>query len=86
MFAAVGGVGVWAAMAVFAAVVPRRQAMVWGAIYATSLSIWYFSSIEELKVAAATLSALYIAAYLHLRKRWTLPGAALLTQSCCSPA
>jgi hypothetical protein len=79
MFAAIGGAGVLAAMAAFAAVVPRRQVMLWGAIYATSLSIWYFSSIEESKIVAATLSALYIAAYLRLRKRWTLPGALLVT-------
>jgi hypothetical protein len=79
MFAAVGALGVWAAIWAFAAVVPRRQALLWGAVYATSLGIWYFASIEESKIVAATLTALYIAAYLHLRKRWTLPGAALLT-------
>src|SRR5262249_32208507 len=79
MFAAVGAAGVWAAMWAFAAVVPRRQAVLWGAIYATSLSIWYFSSIEESKIVAATLSALYIAVYLHKRTRWTPGGAALLT-------
>jgi hypothetical protein len=53
--------------------------MLWGAIYATSLGVWYFASIEESKIVAATLTALYIAVYLHLRKRWTLSGAALLT-------
>ena len=79
MFAAVGAIGVWAAMCAFAAVVPRRQAMLWGAVYASSLSVWYFSSIEESKIVAATLTALYIAAWLHLRKRWTPPGAGLLT-------
>jgi hypothetical protein len=79
MFAAVGAVGVGAAVWAFAAVVPRRQAMLWGAVYATSLGIWYFASIEESKIVGATLSALYIAAYLHLRKRWTLPRAAFLT-------
>jgi hypothetical protein len=79
LFAAVGGIGVWAALWAFAAVVPRRQAMLWGAVYASSLGVWYFSSIEESKVVAATLTALYIAAWLHLRKRWTLPGAAVLT-------
>jgi len=79
MFAAVGAVGVWAAMWAFAAVVPRRYATLWGAIYATSLGVWYFSSIEESKVVTATLTALYIATYLHLRQRWTTHGAVLLT-------
>ena len=79
MFAAVGAVGVWAAMYAFAAVVPRRYVLLWGAIYASSLGVWYFSSIEESKIVTATLSALYIATYLHLRKRWTTRGAVLLT-------
>ena len=79
MFAAVGAVGVWAAMSAFAAVVPRRYVALWGIIYASSLGVWYFSSIEESKIVTATLSALYIATYLHLRKRWTVRGAALLT-------
>jgi len=79
LFALVGAVGVWAAMWAFAAVVPRRYAMLLGIIYASSLSIWYFSSIEESKIVSATLTALYIATYLHLRKAWTMRGAALLT-------
>ena len=79
MFAAVGALGVWAAMLAFAAVVPRRYVMLLGAIYASSLSVWYFSSIEESKIVSATLTALYIATYLHLRKTWTMRGAVLLT-------
>ena len=79
MFAAVGAVGVWAAMWGFAAVVPRGQAILWGLIYASSLGIWYFSSIEESKIVTATLSSLYIAAYLHLRNRWMTGSAVLLT-------
>jgi hypothetical protein len=79
MFAAVGAVGVWAAMWAFAAVVPRRQAVLWGAIYAASLGVWYFSSIEESKIVSTTLAVLYIAVYLHLRTDWTLRGALLLT-------
>ena len=79
MFAAVGAVGVWAAMFAFAAVVPRRYAILWGAVFASSLGVWYFSSIEELKIVTATLSTLYIATYLHLRKRWTTRTAVLLT-------
>jgi hypothetical protein len=79
LFAAVGAVGVWAATWGFAAVAPRRYAMLLGAIYASSLSVWYFSSIEESKIVAATLAALYIATYLHLRSTWTVRGALLLT-------
>lgn len=79
MFAAVGAIGVWAAMLAFAAVVPRRYVVVLGIIYATSLGVWYFASLEESKIITATLTALYIAAYLHLRKKWTMHGAVLLT-------
>ena len=79
MFAAVGAIGVWAAMWAFAAVVPRRYAALWGLIYAASLGVWYFSSIEESKIVSATLSTLYIAVYLHLRNRWTMRGAGVLT-------
>lgn len=79
LFALVGAVGVWAAMWAFAAVVPRRYAVLFGVIYASSLNIWYFSSIEESKIVSATLTTLYIATYLHLRETWTLRGAALLT-------
>jgi hypothetical protein len=79
MFAGVGALGVWATMWAFSAVVPRRYVLVCGLIYASSFAIWYFSSIEESKLVTATLSALYIGAYLHLRDRWTRSGAALLT-------
>jgi hypothetical protein len=79
LFAAVGAVGAWAAMWAFAAVVPRRHVPLWGAIYAASFAVWFFSSIEESKIVTATLSTLYIAIYLHLRQRWTLRGTALLT-------
>jgi hypothetical protein len=79
LFAAVGALGVWAALWAFAALLPRRHALLWGAIYASSLGVWYFSSIEESKIVTATLSALYIATYLHLRERRTWRGAFLLT-------
>jgi hypothetical protein len=79
LFAAVGAVGAWAAMWAFAAVVPRRYVALLGVIYAASLGVWYFSSIEESKIVTATLSALYIAVYLHLRGRWSVGGAVLLT-------
>jgi hypothetical protein len=79
LFAAVGAVGACAATWAFAAVVPRRSALLLGAIYASSLSIWYFSSIEESKIVTATLTALYIATYLHLRNSWSVGGASLLT-------
>jgi hypothetical protein len=88
IFAAVGAAGVWAAMWAFAAVVPRRQVALWGAIYAASFAVWFFSSIEESKIVTATLSTLYIAVYLHLRQHWTLRGAVLLTAvlltGCCN--
>jgi hypothetical protein len=79
MFCAVGAAGVWAAMAAFAAVVPARQVRLWGLIYAFSLGVWYFSSIEECKIVTATLAAAYIAIYLQLRKQWTVRGAVALT-------
>jgi hypothetical protein len=63
----------------FAAVVPRRYVALFGAVYAASLGVWYFSSIEESKIVTATLSTFYISIYLHLRERWTLRGALLLT-------
>ena len=43
MFTAVGAIGVWAALWAIAAVVPHRYVTVLGAIYATSLGVWYFS-------------------------------------------
>lgn len=79
MFAAVGAVGVWGAFRAFATLMPRGQALLFAAIYATSLGVWYFSSIEESKIVTTTLSVLYIAAYLHLRETWTRSGAVLLT-------
>jgi hypothetical protein len=79
MFAAVGAAGVWAAMSAFAAVLPRRYVTLWGGIYATTLGVWYFSGIEESKIVTPTLTALYLATYLNLRKAWTMRGAALLT-------
>ncbi len=79
MFAAAGALGVWAAMWAFAAVVPRRYVLSLGAIYAVTLGVWYFSSVEESKAVTAALTALYIAAYLHLRASWTVRGAAFLT-------
>lgn len=79
MFAAVGAAGVWAAMSACATAMPRRYVALFGIIYAVSFGVWYFSSIEESKIVTASLSALYIAGYLHLRNNWTLRGAAVLT-------
>lgn len=79
LFAAVGALGVWASLRAFAVLLPRRHALLWGVIYASSLGIWYFSSIEESKIVTATLSALYIATYLRMRETWTLSRAMLLT-------
>ena len=75
MFALVGAAGVWAALWAFAAVVPQRCVALLGAIYASSLSVWYFSSLEESKIVTTTLIVLYLATYLHLRNNWTLRGA-----------
>jgi hypothetical protein len=75
MFALVGAVGVWAALWAFAAVVPQRCVVLLGAIYASSLSVWYFSGLEESKIVTTTLIVLYLATYLHLRNNWTLRGA-----------
>jgi hypothetical protein len=79
MFAAVGAAGVWAAIAVLAAIGTRRQALLWGVVYATSLGVWYFSSVEESKIVTATLVAFYIAVYLRLRTTWSTRAAVLLT-------
>lgn len=78
MFAATGAVGVWAAVRAFAAFVPAAFALLFGAIYASSFSVWYFSSIEESKIVTATLTAIYIAGYLRLRTRWDWRLAAAL--------
>jgi hypothetical protein len=79
LFAAVGAAGVWAATAVFAAVGPRRHAPLWGIVYAVSLGVWYFSSIEESKIVTTTLVAFYIATYLRLRVCWSTRGAVVLS-------
>jgi hypothetical protein len=79
MFALIGAAGVWAAMIAFAAFVPREQVPLWGIIYAVSLGVWFFSSIEESKIVTATLAAAYIALYIGLRRRWSIRGAVLLT-------
>ena len=68
MFAAVGAVGVWAAMAAFTIFFQRRYVVLWGIIYAASFGVWYFSSIEESKIVTASLTALYITVYLRLRE------------------
>jgi hypothetical protein len=79
MFAVIGALGVWAAIYAFSAVAPRAQALLWGVIYAASLNIWFFSSIEESKIVSATLATLYLAIYLHQRNDWTQRGFLLLS-------
>ncbi|HEX6001034.1 MAG TPA: hypothetical protein VFZ16_16830 [Hyphomicrobiaceae bacterium] len=79
LFAAVGAAGVWAAIGALEAVGGRRHALLWGIVYASALSVWYFSSIEESKIVTTTLTAFYIAVYLRLRTAWSLRDAALLT-------
>jgi hypothetical protein len=78
MFAAVGGLGVWAAMAIFTVLLPRGYVLLGGVLYGSSLGVWYFSGIPESKIVTATLSVLYIAAYVRLRERWSLAGVAAL--------
>jgi hypothetical protein len=75
LFAAIGAIGVWASTITCASLLPRRVALLGGMLYAASLGIWYFSAIEESKIVTATLSVLYIAAYVRLRDRWTIAGA-----------
>jgi len=79
LFAAVGALGVWAATATFATLLPRRVALLGAVLYAASLGVWYFSGIEESKIVTATLSVLYIAAYVRLRERWTPAGVVVLS-------
>ena len=78
LFALTGALGAVAAIIAFNAFMPRREAVLWGVIYASSMSVWYFSSIEESKIVSATLVAIYIALYLHLRSNWTAKRAGLL--------
>jgi hypothetical protein len=78
-FAAIGAVGVWAAAFVFSTLLPRGYAMLATLLYGSSLGIWYFSGIPESKIVTATLSLLYIAAYIQFRDRWTTMRMAVLT-------
>lgn len=78
MFAAIGALGVWAAMWAYATVASRRAAILFGVVYATSLGVWYFSCIEESKILTASLSTLYVALYLHIRQEPTVRGVGLL--------
>lgn len=75
MFAAVGALGVWAAMSIFTVLLPRGYVLLGGALYGSSLGVWYFAGIPESKIVTATLSVLYIALYVRLRKRWRPVGA-----------
>jgi hypothetical protein len=79
MFAFIGAIGVGAAVHAFSAFMPRTYALLWGAVYGSSMSIWYFSSIEESKIVSATLAAIYIALYVNFRNDWTPRRAAILT-------
>lgn len=71
MFAAVGAVGVLAAISAFSVLVPRAYALLGGALFASSFGVWYFAAIPESKILTATLSTAYIAAYIRLRDHWT---------------
>jgi hypothetical protein len=78
LFAAVGALGVWAAMSIFSRMLPRGYVLLGGVLYGASLGVWYFSGIPESKIVTATLSVLYIAVYVRLRERWSLTGAIAL--------
>lgn len=78
-FAAVGALGVWAAMSIFTVLLPRGYVLLGGVLYGSSLGVWYFSGIPESKIVTATLSVLYIAAYVRLRQRWSLTSAIALS-------
>ena len=73
LFAAVGAVGVFGAIAAFTVLLPRGYALLGGIIYASSLGVWYFAAIPESKILTATLSALYIAVYARYRDDWNAP-------------
>ncbi len=73
MFAAVGALGVLAAIMTFRVLLPRGYGLLAGAIYASSLGVWYFAAIPESKILTASLSALYIAVYLRYRDDWNTP-------------
>lgn len=79
MFAFIGALGVWAGYSALKTLVPHRYAIPWAVAYGISLSIWYFSSIHESKIVDASLSALYIAVYMHLRENFTVKGGLLIT-------
>jgi hypothetical protein len=78
MFAMVGAAGVWAAMSAFSRVVPRGEVPIWGAIYAFSFGIWFFSSVAESKIVTASLAAVYLAVYLSYREKPDPKRSALL--------
>jgi hypothetical protein len=79
LFAAVGAAGVWMAINALSRIIPWRLALFGGALYALTLSVWFFSSIEESKIFSGTLVTLYIAMWMKLREDWTARGAILLT-------
>ena len=79
MFALFGAIGAWAALSAFATILPRRDAILFSVIYATSFGVWYFASFEESKIITATLSTLYIAVYLRIRNAPTPRGIFALT-------
>ncbi len=71
MFAAVGALGVWAAMSIFTVLLPRGYVLLGGILYGSSFGVWYFAGIPESKIVTATLSVLYIALYVRLREEWS---------------
>lgn len=79
LFAAIGAAGVWMATGAFARLMPMRLALAGSVLFALTLSVWFFASIEESKIVSGTLATFYIALWLRLREQWTARGAWLLT-------
>lgn len=79
LFAASGAVSVAAAVQSFLRLMPRREALLFAALFAVSFSSWYFASIEESKIITAALAGWYIAIYLRLRESWSTRWAVALT-------
>lgn len=78
-FAAIGAVGVGAATVVFSSLLPRGYALLGALLYGSSLGVWYFSGIPESKIVTATLSMLYIAAYVRFRETPSTNGVVWLS-------
>ena len=78
IFAAVGAIGVAAAMAAFSRLLEKPLNLLFTVLYAGSFSVWYFASMAESKIVTTSLVALYVIAYLRWREKPTLPNELVL--------